>query len=559
MFLLRKTIWSVAFLLAVQLVFAQTKKAGALLIQIEPGFEPRQVVQALERSTGIPVLDWQAKAPKWRIYLLQMDPSMSADADDQLLNAVRNCRGVALAQWNREVETRDVSPNDEFWIEQRDMGLIGMKKAWENTTGGITPAGDTIVVAVLEKGMQKDHPDLVANLWRNRLEIPDNGIDDDNNGYVDDYLGWDASGTGDGNGTGSSHGTSVCGIIGAKGNNEFGVSGVNWNVQMMTFVNVRFEDEIVAAYYYAGEMRRLYNESGGQKGAFVVTTNASFGIDNAFPEDYPLWCAVYDSLGKVGIVSVGATANASRDVDQSGDMPTTCGSEYLITVTNVDAFTGKRVTNAGYGSTSIDIGAPGQGSFTTTNRVVTQQDTTWCGSFGGTSAACPHAAGAVALLYSVQCPGFAADALTQPVKCARRVRDALLLNVSAEPTLEGVSTTGGRLDVAATVEDIMELCSGTTGPLDLADLRPNPARDWLEIRYQTPDYNADYTLRVFDALGRLMLGRDINGDIVTDVDFAPPAFEAKRLLLNINSLPPGAYILVLSQGKTQVQKKFVKI
>ena len=74
------------------------------------------------------------------------------------------------------------------------MGLIGMKKAWENTTGGLTPAGDTIVVAVLEKGMQKEHPDLIPNWWRNYKEVPDNGLDDDNNGYIDDYIGWDAAG-----------------------------------------------------------------------------------------------------------------------------------------------------------------------------------------------------------------------------------------------------------------------------------------------------------------------------------------------------------------------------
>lgn len=540
-----------ALLLLAHTAFAQSKKPGEILIQLERSANLRDVVRAVEQATTLPVTEVEPTAVRWSIYNLHLDPSMLPDegTSDQLMRTLRGLPGIAAAQWNHEVEERDSIPNDALWIEQRDMSLIGLKTAWENTTGGLTPAGDTIVVAVLEKGIQKDHPDLAPNLWRNYGEIPDNNIDDDNNGYIDDYLGWDAgTGQGDGNGNGSSHGTSVCGIIGAKGNDSWGVAGVNWNVQMMTFVNVRFEDEIIAAYNYAGEMRRLYNESNGQKGAFVVVTNASFGIDNAFAADYPLWCAVYDSLGQIGVLSVAATANASRDVDVQGDMPTTCTSEYLITVTNVDAYTGKRMTNAGYGSVSIDMGSPGQNTYTTINRTITQTDTLWHGSFGGTSASCPHGSGAVALLYSVACTGFVADAISHPVNCALRVRDAVLLNVTSEATMEGVSTTGGRLDVAASIEDIMELCSGTTGPLDLVDLRPNPVSTTLEIRYQTPDYG-DYTLRIFNDLGQL----------ISSETFSPPSFEAKRKLIEVQNWPSGVYFVAFSQGKTQTTKKFVKI
>lgn len=554
-----KRLWIFLFLFATNRLAGQSIKPDEVLIQLEMGADIGTMLDRMEQSTERVVLDWKLVAPRWRIYKVQLEPVGPREADASQLKKWRALPGIQLAQWNHEVEERDVVPNDEFWIEQRDMGLIGMKKAWENTTGGLTPAGDTIVVAVLEKGMQKEHPDLIPNWWRNYKEVPDNGLDDDNNGYIDDYIGWDAAGAGDGNGTGSSHGTSVCGIVGARGNNTFGVTGVNWNVQIMPFVNVRFEDEIVGAYYYASEMRRLYNATQGQQGAFVVTTNASFGIDNVFPEDYPLWCSVYDSLGAVGIISVGATANADRNVDEAGDMPTTCGSEFLVTVTNVEVNTGRRVVNAGYGAASIDIGSPGQGTFTTTNRVVTSTDTTWCGSFGGTSAACPHTSGALALLYSVKCDGFVADALTQPVDCARRVRDLLLESVTPEPTLEGLTTTGGRLEVSVAVEEIMELCSGITGPLDVLDLRPNPVRSLLEIRYQTPDYSDDYVFRVYNMLGQLMMARDQYGTIRTDLDFTPPAFEAKRVLLDVQQWPAGTYVLLLGKGTTMIQKKFVKI
>src|SRR5690606_35239994 len=97
-----------------------------------------------------------------------------------------------------------------------DMTLIGAPEAWDITTGGLSPANDTIVVAVLEKGALLSHPDLAPNRWHNWAEIPGNGLDDDNNGYVDDFGGWDARNGGDNTGT-NNHGTAVNGIIGARG------------------------------------------------------------------------------------------------------------------------------------------------------------------------------------------------------------------------------------------------------------------------------------------------------------------------------------------------------
>ena len=532
-------------------VFSQSAlHPGQVIVQLEPRADIYQVSREISRNADFPVLAAHPVAPDWRIYTLEWQSDLFPENNDHtaLIHAIRQINGVAAAQWNSEVQERDVTPNDPLWIEQRSMSLIGLKKAWENTTGGLTPAGDTIVIAILEKGIQKEHPDLMPNLWHNWNEIPDNNIDDDQNGYMDDHIGWDAGLGGDGNGNGSSHGTSVCGIAGARGNEGYGVTGVNWNVQMMTFVNVRLESEIIAAYYYTAQMRKLYNQTNGQKGAFVVATNASFGIDNAFAQDHPLWCAVYDSLGRIGVLSVAATANASRDVDVQGDMPTTCPSEFLITVTNIDATTGKRIASAGYGSTSIDLGSPGQGTYTTINRTVTAGDTIWHGSFGGTSASCPHTTGAVGLLYSIKCAGFVSDAISQPVSCARRVRDAILFNVTAEETLADVTVTGGRLDVNSVVEDVMELCSGVTGDLEILDVRPNPVQSTLELRYQTPDYT-EYNLRVFNALGQLVYGEN----------FIPSSFEAKRKLIEVSQWPRGVYFVALGQGKKVVAKKFLKI
>ncbi len=547
---MKRTILSILCVIALTAYAYAQAIPGELLIKLETNASLEAVVPQIARTTFTSIKQTRTLSESWQIYKVSLDAATCLGREDEILRLVNRMPSITVAQWDHNTEERSITPNDPFWIQQRDMNLIGLTRAWENTTGGLTQSGDSIVVAVLEKGMQKEHPDLVANLWRNYKEIPNNNKDDDNNGYIDDYTGWDAgAGKGSGNGNGSSHGTSVCGIVGARGNEEFGVTGVNWNVKVLPIVNVVLESEIIAAYNYVGDMRRRYNASKGKEGAFVVATNASFGIDNARAADYPLWCMVYDSLGVLGVLNVAATANANIDVDTYGDMPTTCNSEFLLTVTNIDAANGKKVSGAGFGATSIDIGSPGTGTFTAVNRIINQSDTTWHGPFGGTSASCPHTSGAVGLIYSVKCVGYVADALTSPATCVRRVRDAIFHNLREESTLAGITTQGGRLDVDLVIQDIMELCSGTTGDLEISEIRPNPVSTQLQIRYQTPDYEKKYAFRVFNMIGQQ----------VYDEAFAPPAFEAKIKNLDVSNWPQGMYILVLEQGKKQITKKFIKI
>jgi hypothetical protein len=525
------------------------RATGEAIIQlVKSDITIEQVIGQLNRKwPEADVAVERVLAPRWRIYLLRFDENAISisTSEKTIMSTLRSTPGVAAAQWNHLVEER-AQPDDTNWAEQIDMRLIGMEQTWENSTGGLTPAGDTIVVAILEQGMQPGHPDLLPNMWRNWRETPGNGIDDDNNGYVDDYTGFNARTELDAeDGNGRSHGTSVHGIVGARGNNNQGVSGVNWTVKMMPILECIQVSEIIAGYNYVADLRRTYNETGGQRGAFVVATNASFGIDNEFASEHPLWCAVYDELGQVGILSIGATTNRNVDVDIVGDMPTTCTSEFLVTVTNVAANTGQKVEAAGYGSTSIDMGAPGQGSYTTVNG--TPDMPARYGSFGGTSAACPHVTGAVALMYSLKCDGFVADARTNPLRCTERVRDALLHNLQREPTLSGTKTSG-RLNVAYIVRDVEELCAGTVGDLDIFDIRPNPTGDVLQIRYQTPDFELKYRIEVYDMTGRLMLSET----------FAPPFDESKKYLLNVSRLIPGMYVVRLTDDEKGESRKFYK-
>ena len=297
---------------------------------------------------------------------------------------------------------------------------------------------------------------MIANLWKNHAEIPDNGIDDDNNGYVDDYHGWDTGSNSDNVGDGGGHGTPVAGIVGAKGNNGVGVAGVNWDVKVMIVQGgTGVESEVLQAYSYALVARQRYNETNGTEGAFVVSTNASWGVDFGQPEDAPLWCSFYDTLGVHGILNCGATINGNQNIDEVGDLPTACPSDYMIAVTNMN-WNDIKVQGAGYGLETIDLGAFGANTWTTS--------VSSYGSFGGTSGATPHVTGTIALMYSAPCPLLSGLAKSDPEAAAALVREYILDTVDPNESLEGITTTGGRLNVANAMNELMANCGPCPPP-----------------------------------------------------------------------------------------------
>ncbi|MEO0340172.1 MAG: GEVED domain-containing protein, partial [Bacteroidota bacterium] len=248
-------------------------------------------------------------------------------------------------------------------------------------------------------------------------------------------------------------------IIGAKGNNGIGVTGINWNVKLMIVVGgfgQAIESRIIEAYDYSLTQRRLYNETNGEKGAFVVATNSSWGVSKKFPEEFPLWCAVYDSLGMAGVINIAATDNKDVDVDAEGDMPTSCESDFLISVTNVGG-TGAKVADAGFGATSIDLGAFGDQIFTTGD------DNSYTEN-RGTSYSAPMVTGAIGLLYAANCASLSAIYKESPVDGALKVKDVLLRSVDPEPTLDGITVTGGRLNIHKALQLLLDEC-GDCPPL----------------------------------------------------------------------------------------------
>lgn len=434
--------------------------------------------------------------------------------DEATIQSLRNNKYVISATKNRAITPR-ATPDDLLFSSQwqyknnetegNDLDIL---RAWDITTGGLTPSGDTIVICVIDDGVNGDHQDLIGNMWINYNEIPDNGIDDDNNGYVDDYLGWNVRNNNDDVYSNGGHGTPVVGIVGAKGNNNIGVSGVNWNVKiMMINYGSATEANALSSYAYAYKMRKLYNETNGQKGAFIVATNASWGIDKTKAEEAPLWCALYDSLGHVGILNCGATANSNVDVDFEGDMPTSCESEFLISVTNINKSDSK-VGAAGYGKKSIDLGAYGQGVFT-----LTRND---YGAFGGTSGATPHVTGVVGLLYATPCPVFDSIYHYSPSSAALIAKDMILNGATKIPSLQGITTTGGKLNVFRAVSNLKSICENCSPP---AGISISPMDESLSVSWVSgTEQNLNLRYRRSDELGWKVITDFKNGDTIVNLN-----------------------------------------
>ncbi|MFN5879801.1 MAG: PA domain-containing protein [Flavobacteriales bacterium] len=437
---------------------------GELLVQLEPNVDLPSVLKRFDPALKLQIVE-ELSAPM-RVWLVKFDPLAATTIEVQQL--LSNEEAITIADYNYYVEMRETVPNDTQLSQQWHHVNTGQTSgtvdadidsdlAWDITTGGTTATNDDIVVCIIESA-NLDHDDLRDNRWINPFETAGNGVDDDGNGYTDDIMGWNAGGNnatvGYGtNNTSTSHGTNCVGMFAAVGDNNLGVVGANWNLKVMvsTYANTT-QASVISAYTYPLIQRQRWNNSNGSEGAFVVATSASWGIDNADPSNYPLWCNFYDTLGHYGIINIGATTNSNLNVDVSGDMPTACSSPYMVGVGRTDH---NDNTAGGYGVTTIDLGAPGINVRTTANNNGYTTTT-------GTSFACPLTAGVVGLAYAIPCEGFMNIVKADPQLGADLVLDALMKGTDSKPQLATKFITGGRLNARNTLDSLMlAACNGS--------------------------------------------------------------------------------------------------
>ncbi len=422
--------------------------------QFQPlDYVPGQVIVRFEKETSLAqaskLLDpafftpKKALVPSLDIYLIALSARIDVAAAIDLLKANPHIR---WAQADHVLSERSTVPNDPLFLTQWNMSQtndadVDAPEAWDITTGGTDRDGNDIVVAVVDGGCLLSHDDLVDNIWVNPDETPGNGIDDDNNGYIDDINGWNAYDN-IGELPIANHGTHVAGIIGARGNNASMVTGVNWNVKIMFVAASSTQTSVITSgYNYIINEKTLWWSTGGVEGSNIVVTNSSFGVNYADCEagSYPLWNDLYDAMGVIGILSACATANVTVDVDLYGDVPTGCSSNYIISVTNTTNADEKN-TRAAYGDSTVDVGAPG-----TTIRSTTSNNST--GTLSGTSMSTPHVSGAVALMHAAADSLFRVYYMTHPDQACLALKQVLLDNVDALSGFDTLTVSGGRLNL----------------------------------------------------------------------------------------------------------------
>ncbi len=342
------------------------------------------------------------------------------------------------------------NPNDPRYTEQWYLRKIQAPSAWEKTTGNLD-----IKVAILDTGVYWQHPDLIDNIWYNFKEIKNDGIDNDQNGYIDDQYGWDfvendndpSPNFTELNATKQAinHGTIVAGIIGAMGNNERGVTGINWRVSMMP---LRVLNSHGSGSTVTVEKAIRYAIA---QGADII--NLSF-VGPGYSE--LLYRAINDAWAK-GVLVVAASGNDSANVQDLDSNPlypvcfTGKNGENIIMGVAASNGLDERAPFSSIGTNCIDITAPGTGFYTTTAFDAASPDALreyYSDGWSGTSVAAPVVSGVAALAKSLDKSLTAQDLISLITKNSE--------NISAQnPGLE--SKLGkGRLNAFLVIQAVLE-------------------------------------------------------------------------------------------------------
>ena len=423
----------------------EAHSSDRVIVTYRDGVTPQEVKSSQSRvgSRNAKAINQSKKS---RSDVIQVGAGISVESAIATLN---NDPNVLYAEPDYLLQKLDVSNDPYYTTGSQLWGMYGDTTSPANVFG--SQAGEawaanytgsqSVVVGVIDEGIQSTHPDLAANIWVNPLEVAGDGIDNDNNGRVDDINGWDFFNKdatifdGAANPAIDAHGTHVSGTIGAVGGNGIGVAGVNWNVKIVSakFLGPTggFTSDAILAVDYLTNLKKA--------GVNLVAINNSWG-GGGFSQ------AMQDAInraGDQGIFFVAAAGNSNTNNDVTASYPSnySCTKTALNTVRTWDCVVavasinsvGARSTFSSYGATTVDLGAPGEG-------IISTVPNNSYANYSGTSMATPHVTGAIALCESAN-----------PAITPEQIRSALLSTAVPTTSLAGRVVTGGRLDVSALV------------------------------------------------------------------------------------------------------------
>jgi subtilisin family serine protease len=347
-------------------------KPGEVLVKFATSVGASQVANLAAKGLTV-----AGEVPSLDIKRLAVPPGQELMWVEEL----RDDPGLVFVEPNYLTRAAETIPDDPHYTEQWGLPRIRAPEAWNLTTG------DDLTIAVIDTGVDLDHPDLVGKLWINADEIPDNDLDDDGNGYVDDSHGWDFVNADAKPQDDHWHGTHVAGIAAADTDNGQGVAGVSWGARIMPLKVLdasgegSYADVAGAITYAADNGARILNLSLGGEDYSAALAEA---VGYARERDCLLAAAAGNENGAV-------LYPAAND-----------GVLAVVATTRWD--------NRWYGSNhgpEVDVAAPGTDIYSTTlNNAYS--------SASGTSTATPHVSGLAALVWSVQ-PDLTNDEVTRVI------------------------------------------------------------------------------------------------------------------------------------------------
>jgi subtilisin family serine protease len=413
---------------------------GELLVQFKAGANENEKGRALGRANAELLEDIlpenRRNDGRGDLVLVRHQPDWTPVAARRV---IESDPAVEFAEPNW-IYTHQATSDDPYYTSGQLWGMYGDATTPTNQYG--SQAGEAwaagnigsanVYVGIIDEGVMHTHTDLSGQVWTNPFD-PVDGIDNDGNGYVDDISGWDFDGNNNSTYDGSQddHGTHVAGTIAAKGGNNTGVVGVNWNVTLIVakFLGRRggTTANAIKAVNYITDLKTRH-------GLNIVATNNSWG-GGGFSQG--LFNAI-ESANAANILFVAAAGNGGSDGigdnnDTTPSYPASYSNSNIIAVASITS-TGAKSTFSNYGASSVDIGAPGSAIYST---LPGKQNSSTYGSYSGTSMATPHVTGGAALYAS-----------SHPGASAATIKNAILSSAVPTASLSGKCVTGGRLNVS---------------------------------------------------------------------------------------------------------------